>query len=33
MVKSLPAKAGDARGAGSTPGLERSPGQGNGNLL
>ena len=33
VVKSLPANAGDARGAGSIPGLGRSPGAGNGNLL
>ena len=33
MVKNLPANAGDARGAGSIPGLGRSPGEGNGNLL
>ena len=30
MVKNSPAKAGDA---GSIPGLERSPGEGTGNLL
>ena len=33
MVKNLPANAGDARGAGSIPGLGRSPGEGNGNPL
>ena len=33
MVKSLPAKAGDFRDAGSTPGSGRSPGGGHGNLL
>ena len=33
MVKNLLAKAGDARDAGSTPGLERSSGQGHGNPL
>ena len=33
MVKNLPANAGDARGAGSIPGSERSPGIGNGNSL
>ena len=32
-VTNLPANAGDARDAGSIPGLERSPGVGNGNLL
>ena len=32
-VKSLPANAGDIRDAGSIPGLERSPGGGNGNPL
>ena len=33
MVKNLPARAGDARDTGSIPGLGRSPGEGNGNLL
>ena len=33
MVKSLPASAGDIRDAGSMPGLESSPGEGNGNIL
>ena len=33
MVKNLPANAGKAGEAGSVPGLERSPGGGNGNLL
>ena len=33
VVKSLPANAGDARDAGSIPGLGRSPGGGNGNPL
>ena len=33
MVKNLPANAGDTRDAGSIPGLGRSPGGGNGNLL
>ena len=32
MVKTLPANAGETRDAGSIPGLERSPGGGNGNL-
>jgi len=32
-VKNLPANAGDTRDAGSIPRLERSPGEGNGNLL
>ena len=32
VVKSLLAIAGDVRGPGSVPGLERSPGEGNGNL-
>ena len=32
-VKSLPANAGDERDSGSVPGLERSPGEGNGNPL
>ena len=33
VVKNLPAKAGDIGDAGSIPGLGRSPGVGNGNLL
>ena len=33
MVKDLPAKAGDAGDTGSIPGLEISPGGGNGNPL
>ena len=33
LVKNLPASAGDARDKGSIPGLERSPGVGNGNPL
>ena len=33
MVKNPPAKAGDAKGLGSIPGLGRSPGGRNGNLL
>ena len=33
VVKDLPATAGDVRIAGSIPGLGRSPGGGNGNLL
>ena len=33
MVKNLPAKAGDAGGVGSIPGLVTSSGGGNGNLL
>ena len=33
MLKNLPASAGDARDAGSIPGLGRSPGEENGNLL
>ena len=33
VVKNLPAKAGDTRDVGLIPGLERSPGGGNGNLL
>ena len=33
MVKNLPASAGDLRGTGSGPGLERSPEEGNGNKL
>ena len=32
-VKNPPANAGDARDSGSIPGLGRSPGAGNGNLL
>ena len=32
-LKKLPARAGDARDAGSVPGLGRSPGGGNGNPL
>ena len=32
-VKNLPANAGDARDAGSIPGLGGSPGEGNGNSL
>ena len=32
-VKNLPARAGDQRGMGLIPGLERSPGVGNGNPL
>ena len=32
-VKNLPASAGDLRDVGSIPGSERSPGEGNGNLL
>ena len=32
-VKNPPANAGDSRDAGSIPGLGRSPGEGNGNLL
>ena len=31
MAKNLLANAGDVRDASSTPGLERSPGEGNGN--
>ena len=31
MVKNLPAKAGDITDIGSTPGLGRSPGEGNDN--
>ena len=31
MVKNLPANAGDTRDMDSIPGLERSPGRGNGN--
>ena len=33
MVKSMPVNAGDKRDRGSIPGLVRSPGGGNGNLL
>ena len=33
MVKKLPANAGDMRDAGLIPGLERSPGERNGNPL
>ena len=33
MVKNLPASAGDVRDVGLIPGLGRSPGEGNGNLL
>ena len=33
VIKNLPASAGDARNAGSTPVLGRSPGGGNGNPL
>ena len=33
MVENQPANAGDARDAGFIPGLERSPGEGNGNPL
>ena len=33
MVKKPPASAGDARDVGSIPGMERSPGVGNGNPL
>jgi len=33
MVKNSPVSAGDTRDAGSIPGLERSPGGGNGNPL
>ena len=33
VVKNLPANAGNARDAGSTPGLGRSPGVGNGTPL
>ena len=33
MVKNLPANAGNIRDAGFIPGLGRSPGGGNGNLL
>ena len=33
VVKNLPAKAGDIRDEGLTPGMGGSPGEGNGNLL
>ena len=33
MVKNLPANVRDARDTGSVPGLRKSPGVGNGNLL
>ena len=33
VVKNLPVSAGDAGDTGSIPGSERSPGEGNGNLL
>ena len=33
MVKNLPTSAGDSRDRGSLLGSERSPGEGNGNLL
>ena len=33
MVKNLPANVGDAREGGLLPGLGRSPGLGNGNLV
>ena len=33
MAKNMPANAGDIGDPGSTPGLERSPGEGNGNPL
>ena len=33
VVKNPPASAGDIRDAGLIPGLERSPGEGNGNPL
>ena len=33
VVKNLPANAGDVRDTGSVPGLRRSPGEGNGDLL
>ena len=33
VVKSPPANAGDAEDVGSIPGVGRSPGEGNGNLL
>ena len=32
LVKNPPANAGDVRDVGSTPGLERSPGEGNGTI-
>ena len=33
MVKNLPANAGDVRNMSLIPGLERYPGEGNGNIL
>ena len=33
VVKNMPASAGDTRDVGLIPGLGRSPGEGNGNLL
>ena len=33
VVKNPPANAGDTRDMGSAPGLEKSPGEGNGNPL
>ena len=33
VIKNLPASAGDVRDVGSISGLERSPGEGNGNPL
>ena len=33
MIKNLPASAGAVRNAGSTPGVGKSPGRGNGNTL
>ena len=33
VVKNLPANAGDSRDTGSILGLERSPGEGNSNLI
>ena len=33
LVKDAPVRAGDIRGAGSIPGLRRSPGKGHGNPL
>ena len=33
MVKNLPVNPGDVRDAGSIPGSERTPGEGNGNTL
>ena len=33
VVRNLPANAGDIRDAGSIPGSERAPGEGNGNSL